>query len=89
MEETALEGAQVKAEELLTAAKTLQRFSGDADHPLSLSIGIALADPEYEDDLDALIKRADAALYRAKRGGWGRAVLAERSDDDVEEASAC
>lgn len=89
LEETALEGAQVKAEELLTAAKTLQRFSGDADHPLSLSIGIALADPEYEDDLDALIKRADAALYRAKRGGRGRAVLAERSDDDVEEASAC
>jgi len=92
LEETELEGARFKAEELLGAAKTLQRFSGDADHPLSLSIGIAVADPDYDDDLDALIKRADAALYRAKRGGRGQAVLAERSDGDRHEVggvSAC
>lgn len=82
LEETGLEGAQHKADELLAAAASLRRFSGDAAHPLSLSIGIALADPDFDDDLDNLINRADQALYRAKRTGRGRAVLAQRGDGE-------
>ncbi|NQV62023.1 MAG: diguanylate cyclase [Alphaproteobacteria bacterium] len=89
LEETGPEGARHKAEELLAAAVTsLERFSGDAAHPLSISIGIALADPNIEEDLDSLIHRADQALYRAKRKGRGVAVLAERrgADDDTPDA---
>ena len=90
LEETGLEGAQHKADELLHAAGSLKRFSGDAAHPLSLSIGIALADPDFDDDLDSLIKRADRALYQAKRKGRGQAVLAPRPEaDETEELSAC
>jgi diguanylate cyclase (GGDEF)-like protein len=45
---------------------------------LSLSLGVAIANPETGYEVDALFHRADAALYAAKRGGRDRAVLAER-----------
>ncbi len=86
LEETDLEGGRHKAEELLASAASLRKFSGDADHPLGISVGIALADPDFEDDLDQLINRADRALYKAKRSGRGQAVVAERNLDEGEEA---
>lgn len=42
---------------------------------LSLSIGIAHADPGSGYSLELLFSRADAALYAAKRGGRNRSVL--------------
>ncbi len=94
LEETGPEGARHKAAELLGAATGLQRFSGDAKRPLSLSIGIAVADPETDENLDSLISRADRALYQAKSKGRGQAMLAEGSDAgeagrDAEEFSTC
>lgn len=85
LEETGPQGARHKAEELLAAATSLKRFSGDAARPLSISIGIAMADPKFADDLDSLINRADRALYRAKREGRGQVVLDEGrgADDDA------
>ncbi|MDA1099399.1 MAG: diguanylate cyclase [Proteobacteria bacterium] len=77
LEETGLEGARHKAEELLATAASLRRFSGDAAHPLSISIGVAVIDPNIDDDLERLIHRADRALYRAKRNGRGLVVLTE------------
>jgi PleD family two-component response regulator len=47
---------------------------------LSLSIGIARANPESGYQIDALFHRADTALYAAKRGGRNRVVLA---NDDL------
>ncbi len=82
LEETDLEGGRAKAEKLLESAAALQEYSGDADHPLGISIGIAVADPAFDDDLDGLILLADRALYRAKRAGRGRAELAERGGDE-------
>lgn len=40
-----------------------------------LSAGVALSPP---DDVDALLRRADTALYRAKRAGRGQTVYFER-----------
>ncbi|MDP6831527.1 MAG: diguanylate cyclase [Alphaproteobacteria bacterium] len=85
LEETDLEGALHKSEELLARTEALRQFSGDAAHPLSFSIGIAIVEPDLEEDLEGLIHRADSALYQAKRDGRGRAVAAERPTEMVDD----
>jgi diguanylate cyclase (GGDEF)-like protein/PAS domain S-box-containing protein len=66
-----------KAREFLDGGALLLPMSGDPDRPLALSIGIAVSDPARPESLDALVKRADAAMYAAKLGGKGRSHLAE------------
>jgi diguanylate cyclase (GGDEF)-like protein len=46
---------------------------GDVPVEVDASVGVALA-PEHGDDLTTLLKRADVAMYEAKRGGTGVAV---------------
>ena len=41
---------------------------------LSISVGLAIADPGRGYDAESLFRRADGALYRAKRGGRNRVV---------------
>ncbi len=48
--------------------------------PLSTSVGIALW-PEHGANLEALLHRADTALYEVKRGGRGRWALAHESTE--------
>ncbi|MQA41050.1 sensor domain-containing diguanylate cyclase [Rugamonas aquatica] len=43
---------------------------------LSASIGIAIHQPGDAEDLDALLARADRAMYEAKRGGKNNVVMA-------------
>jgi len=76
LEETDLEGATHIAEVLLEKSVALEAFSGSADKPLSLSIGIAITDPATPEDLDALLARADEAMYRAKHGRKGCLIVA-------------
>jgi diguanylate cyclase (GGDEF)-like protein/PAS domain S-box-containing protein len=61
--------AERKGEQLLKAAERLRGFSGNADHPLGLSVGAAIYDPRTGEGLDALFRRADEAMYNAKRSG--------------------
>jgi diguanylate cyclase (GGDEF)-like protein/PAS domain S-box-containing protein len=61
--------AERKGELLLKAAERLRGFSGNADHPLGLSVGAAIYDPRTGEGLDALFRRADEAMYNAKRSG--------------------
>jgi diguanylate cyclase (GGDEF)-like protein len=51
-------------------------FEGRALEPVTLSLGIAVY-PAHGDTNDLLLKAADAALYRAKRDGRDRVVLAD------------
>ena len=60
-----------RAETLIEASKALLKFSGDADHPLGLSIGVALYDPDLDEDLNGLMARADEAMYAMKKAGKG------------------
>lgn len=62
-------GAETKAEELLAACQTLGDLTKDMDPPLSVSIGIAISDPENPRGLAKLIENADLAMYQAKKGG--------------------
>jgi PleD family two-component response regulator len=49
---------------------------------LTLSLGVAQADPQRGYDADDLFARADAALYAAKRRGRNR-VVADASDEGL------
>jgi diguanylate cyclase (GGDEF)-like protein len=70
-----LEGADAavavkKAQTLLDlAGRELLPRSGSPDYPLSLSIGVAVHEPKELEDMEALIARADSAMYTIKRGG--------------------
>ncbi len=65
-----------RGEKLLEAARALKSMSGSRDKPLAISLGIAIYDPRSGESRDALISRADAAMYEAKHGGKGRLTLA-------------
>jgi len=43
----------------------------DADPPVSLSIGLACREAGADEDLEGLLRRADAAMYAVKQGGRG------------------
>ncbi|MDA1022831.1 MAG: diguanylate cyclase [Proteobacteria bacterium] len=65
------EVTEKRAARLMEASKALEKFSGHKDHPLGLSVGIAMFDPETKESLDTLIARADAAMYEVKNAGKG------------------
>lgn len=89
MPETNLAGAFVVAERLRTAIAeepfTL-RSTGDK-LPVTVSIGVAVAG-EDSDNLDDLLKRADEALYAAKKAGRNRVMLAAAGTDPAPMAIA-
>jgi diguanylate cyclase (GGDEF)-like protein len=63
------------AESIRHAAHQRARTEDPRLAALSLSLGIAHADPGAGYSLELLFSRADAALYAAKRGGRNRSVL--------------
>jgi diguanylate cyclase (GGDEF)-like protein/PAS domain S-box-containing protein len=72
LEDTDAAGASAKAQAILAAAEGLRRYSGDAEHPLGCSIGIAVCDPASPERVEQLAARADAAMYEVKRAGKGQ-----------------
>ncbi|MEQ8246528.1 MAG: diguanylate cyclase [Alphaproteobacteria bacterium] len=89
LEDTDEGGAAAKATSLLEAAKSLKQFSGDPDHTLGLSIGVAVTDPSSAEPLDVLVTRADEAMYRAKRAGKGRYAVSSFPEPDEAETGVC
>jgi diguanylate cyclase (GGDEF)-like protein/PAS domain S-box-containing protein len=74
--DTTLEITRERAEELRQAAKDLQVYY--LDKPLgktALSLGVA-AFPEHGRTIEEILKSVDAALYRAKKEGRDRVVVA-------------
>lgn len=60
-----------RAEVFLAAAAVLRKFSASQQYPLMLSIGIAVYDGGYGEDVNQFVSRADAAMYAIKRRGKG------------------
>ncbi len=69
-----------RCQELQIASAPLEEFSGQPDRPLRLSMGVAVHPGQTHETLDALIARADAAMYDVKRGGKGAWRLAPSLD---------
>ncbi len=68
--------AETRAKKFLEAAEVLKDFSASDEQPLGMSIGLAVLAPQSGEKLDALLARADEAMYDAKRSGKGRFALA-------------
>ncbi len=60
-----------RATQLIAESKSMVSMSGDDDHPLGISVGVAFFDPNAGESLDDLLLRADAAMYAVKRASKG------------------
>jgi diguanylate cyclase (GGDEF)-like protein len=84
--ETTLEGAMGVADKLRESLREPYPL-GKAEAKLSASVGVSLF-PEHGGDSDALQRAADAALYRAKREGRNRTVVATEAANSAEPATS-
>ncbi|NRR31376.1 diguanylate cyclase [Oxalobacteraceae bacterium] len=77
--ETDSEGALLIAKRIEAAVRALriEHLDSAVDSVVTISVGVASIQPERDSSAEALIQRADTALYRAKQMGRGRACLAE------------
>jgi diguanylate cyclase (GGDEF)-like protein len=69
---TDLSAARKLAEDMRRDIEALQIPSGDGKRLVTVSVGVAAADATLEDTQEALVARADRALYRAKSEGRNR-----------------
>ncbi len=71
--------AEARARAVLKAAMSLAPLGGEADDPLTVSVGVALYDPASDESPAALLARADHAVGRAQEAGKGQIALAPRA----------
>ena len=87
--ETQSDQALLVAERLRSAvAATHVALDDEKSVDLTVSIGIATARPD-DVDVDALIKRADEALFEAKRSGRDKVCLAVLMTSDSDGSRSC
>jgi diguanylate cyclase (GGDEF)-like protein len=72
-----------EAKMLHDAAKPLLAYSARPDLPFTFSVGAALIEAVSALSADALLKRADAAMYEVKRAGKGRHAIVTGSGESV------
>ena len=73
---TDMVGGRVVAERIRTQMENT-RIDYDAAHALSLTVSLGVAERSDGDGVDAIVGRADVALYRAKENGRNRVELAD------------
>ena len=78
---TALDAARFCAERLLQAVASLTILDDPAER-VTISVGLAACEPG--EAAEALLTRADAALYQAKRDGRNRIVLGRTVEENGE-----
>ena len=76
MPDASLEAAYQRAEYLRQEAKSVRvQEAGRSVEGITLSLGVAIY-PQHGQTKDAVLRAADAALYRAKQEGRDRVVVA-------------
>lgn len=81
LDETDLETACRRAEELIEACKPLSTFSAAPEQPFGISVGVAPYITSASGDLAELMSRADTAMYAAKRTGKNQYSVELPPDD--------
>ncbi len=74
--DTHLENAVRAAEKIRNVVEDTPLVLEDQPEPLRVTLSLGVAELKKEDTLDTLIRRADQALYAAKRGGRNRTEVA-------------
>ncbi len=72
--------SEKRAASLIEASLMLRKYSGDDEHPLGISVGVAMFDPDDNESLDSLMIRADAAMYKVKNAGKGGYHMSSHAD---------
>ena len=86
IEGSTLAGVVARAEELRSAVAAARFSCGQQTVTATISIGVA--GHEHGRSVDAMMKRADIALYAAKRGGRDRVVVAAEHGAEVSAAGS-
>ena len=68
---------ETRARQILERSAILKQYSGSPSRVLSLSVGLAVWQPETAEDVDKLMARADQAMYDVKRAGKGSFAVAK------------
>ena len=76
--------ARERGTALVDAAGPLERHSPEGAPKLGLSIGIATYDPSSAEEIEALMARADKAMYIVKRRGKHGCEIAAPADSEDE-----
>lgn len=74
--ETPLDAARFVAERMRGVVANTAFHSDNLNLQLSISLGVAAYHDTETSTFEELLKYADAAMYEAKRRGWGRVVVA-------------
>ncbi|MDX1484690.1 MAG: diguanylate cyclase [Alphaproteobacteria bacterium] len=80
LEATDRESAVSRAQDLLARASLLDAYSGSPEAPLGISLGIAIHTSGSAETVEALMVRADKAMYASKQSGKGQFTIAPPPD---------
>ena len=72
--------AEKRAADLAELSQGLSEYSKDLPAPFGMAIGIALFEPDSDEEIDELFARADHAMYAAKRDAEQKFILAPPAD---------
>ncbi len=75
-------GAKKIAEQIRTAIEAANPKFGEIRIKLNISLGVSSLSLSGKDDMDALLQRADSALYEAKTQGRNRVEIKEYESSD-------
>jgi diguanylate cyclase (GGDEF)-like protein len=79
MPDASLEAAEHRAEYLRQEVMNmLVHDNGQSHTGITLSLGVAMY-PQHGRTIEAVVRAADAALYRAKQGGRNQVITAENA----------
>ncbi len=77
-----------RAAQLIETSHEMRKMSGDDEHPLGISVGVAFFDPKSGERLGDLLARSDAAMYAVKRRSKGGFEMAPPPGAPLDDAAA-